>query len=66
MTMKAKDVKLDELYVAKVSGELTAVYLKEENPRGGWYGINQKTGREIEIKTAGRLRRRYTPGTIPI
>jgi hypothetical protein len=57
--MKAKDIKIGETYVAKVSGELTVVYLTSESKYGGWNGINQKTGREIHIKTGGRLRRKF-------
>ena len=40
----------------KVSGTLAKVRLTREHARGGWYGTNLATGREIRIRTAARLR----------
>jgi len=64
--MKAKDVVIGETYVAKVSGRLVAVRIDREagghcgrNGRymfAGWYAVNTETGRDVRIRTAGRLR----------
>lgn len=54
--MKAKDVKIGEVYTVKVSGQPTDVVITATSPYGGWIGINQKTRREVRFKTAGRLR----------
>ena len=45
----------------KVSGTLAKVRLTGEHPRGGWYGTNLATGREIRIRTAARLRSEVKP-----
>lgn len=55
--MKKKDVVIGGEYVAKVSGKLTTVRIKSERYGGsGWIGVNVKTGREVRIRTAARLR----------
>lgn len=56
--MKKADVKVGKTYIVKVSGKLSRVKLTNEVKRaGGWMGINLDTGREVRIKTGGRLRR---------
>jgi len=55
--MKKADVEIGGEYIAKVSGKLAVVKIQFEAARGGWFGINVKTGREIRIKSAQRLRR---------
>ena len=64
--MRAKDVVIGEAYIAKVSGRLVAVRIaREANDRqdrrgrwlsGGWHAINTETGRDVRIRTAGKLR----------
>ncbi|MBI4904384.1 MAG: hypothetical protein HY820_12155 [Acidobacteria bacterium] len=54
--MQKHNVKIGTTYIVKVSGTLAKVRLTREHPRGGWYGTNLATGREIRIRTAGRLR----------
>ncbi|MBS1877861.1 MAG: hypothetical protein JSU00_31950 [Acidobacteria bacterium] len=54
--MKKNDIKVGATYLVKVSGTLTKVRLTREHARGGWYGTNFATGREIRIRTAARLR----------
>jgi hypothetical protein len=54
--MKKADVHIGGVYVAKVSGSLTRIRLERECEYGGWYATNLKTGREIRIRTAARLR----------
>ena len=54
--MQKHNVKIGTTYIVKVSGTLAKVRLTREHPRGGWYGTNLVTGREIRIRTAARLR----------
>lgn len=58
--MKAADVHVGEIYEVKVSGILARVKITGKSPYGGWNGINTATGREIRIKTGGRLRSNLT------
>lgn len=55
--MKKTDVKLGEVYEAKVSGIRTRVRLDRESQYGGWDATNLLTGRTVRIRTAARLRR---------
>lgn len=61
--MKKADVKIGTTYVVKVSGLLVPVTLDAESPHGGWTGTNTKTGRQVRIRTAAKLRRVYQPVT---
>ena len=54
--MQKHNVKVGSTYIVKVSGTLARVRITREHDRGGWYGINLATGREIRIRTAARLR----------
>jgi len=54
--MQKHNVKVGSTYIVKVSGSLAKVRITREHERGGWYGINLATGREIRIRTAARLR----------
>ena len=54
--MQKHNVKVGMTYIVKVSGTLTKVRLTRDHPRGGWYGTNLATSREIRIRTAARLR----------
>jgi hypothetical protein len=54
--MQKQNVHFGSTYIVKVSGTLAKVRLTREHPRGGWYGTNLATGREIRIRTAARLR----------
>lgn len=59
--MQKQNVHVGTTYVVKVSGTLARVRLTREHPRGGWYGTNLATGREIRIRTAARLRSEVKP-----
>jgi hypothetical protein len=59
--MQKHNVRIGATYIAKVSGTLAKVRLTREHDRGGWYGINLATGREIRIRTAARLRAEAPP-----
>ena len=54
--MQKQNVHIGTTYIVKVSGTLAKVRITREHPRGGWYGTNLATGREIRIRTAARLR----------
>ena len=54
--MQKQNVHIGSTYIVKVSGTLAKVRISREHPRGGWYGTNLATGREIPIRTAARLR----------
>lgn len=54
--MKKNEVKINNEYVAKVSGHLVVIKILRESPFGGWIGRSRKTGREVRIRTAARLR----------
>lgn len=54
--MKKNDVSVGGRYVVKVSDRLVPVRILRVCSYGGWTGLNEKTGREIHIKTAARLR----------
>lgn len=53
--MKKADVKVGEVYLAKVSGKVVRVKLDAVSPFGGWLGTNKATGRQVRIKSAARL-----------
>ena len=59
--MQKQNVQIGTTYIVKVSGTLAKVRLTREHPRGGWYGTNLATGREIRIRTAARLRSEAKP-----
>lgn len=54
--MKKSEIKIGSIYAAKVSDQLAAVKIKGDRPYGGWDAINLRTGREVRIKSAQRLR----------
>ena len=54
--MQKRYVKVGTTYIVKVSGTPAKVRLTRELARGGWYGTNLATGREVRIRTAARLR----------
>lgn len=54
--MKKSQVQLGGRYTVRVSGRLVSVLLVAESRHGGWIGRNEATGRDVRIRTAGRLR----------
>jgi hypothetical protein len=56
--MKKRDVVLGQVYAVQVSGRVQPVRLIAGSPNGGWVGRNEQTGREIRVRTAGKLRAR--------
>ena len=59
--MQKHNVNIGMTYIVKVSGTLARVRLTREHPRGGWFGTNLATGREIRVRTAARLRSEVPP-----
>jgi hypothetical protein len=54
--MKQRAVVLGQVYAVKVSGTIQPVRLVAESPYGGWVGRNLRTGRDVRIRTAAKLR----------
>ena len=61
--MKVKDVQIGEVYSIKVGANITGVHIIEENPYGGWSGININTNKPIRISTASRIRGLWKRGS---
>jgi hypothetical protein len=53
--MKAADVKINGLYLAKVTKQVVTVKITGKHKSGGWHAINTATGKKIHIKSAERL-----------
>lgn len=54
--MRKSDVKIGNVYVAKVSDKLVDVRIDGISRLGGWQATNLHTGRIIRIKSAAKLR----------
>lgn len=63
--MKKADIVVGQTYIVKVSGRLTSVALESISPYGGWNGRNTRTGREVRIRTAAKLRHVAAPTAAP-
>jgi hypothetical protein len=63
--MKKAAVEVGLTYVVKVSGRLAPVKIESVSEYGGWVGRNTRTGREIRIRSAQKLRRVVTPDNTP-
>ena len=72
--MKRSEVQIGKVYTAKVSGSLVPVRIQRDRGQrrswlnttraerhDGWDAENLKTGRQIIIATAARLRGEYKP-----
>jgi len=61
--MKKDQVKIGQVYAAKVTGKIVPVRITGESRHGGWDAINVRTKRPVRIKSAQRLRSRISvPG----
>ena len=63
--MNKKEIKIGQVYIVKVSGELASVRITREWPFGGWIGFNLATQRVVHIKSAARLRYPVSPAHLP-
>lgn len=55
--MLKKDIVIGATYIVKVSGHLVPVRIDRPSEYGGWYGTSLRSGREIRIRSAQKLRR---------
>jgi len=55
-TMKADEVQVGKVYIAKVTDKLVPVRIDAESRYGGWDATNMATGKKIRIKSPQRLR----------
>ena len=55
--MRKQEIIIGCRYTAKVSGRVQVIRITSPSVYGGWNAVNEATGREVRIKTAGRLRR---------
>jgi hypothetical protein len=55
--VKKSEIGLNHVYEAKVAGRLVPVRILVAHVAGGWIGRNERTGREVRIRSAARLRR---------
>lgn len=53
--MRKAQVQIGGTYRAKVSGRKVMVRILRESIYGGWDARNLSTGRDVRIRTAGRL-----------
>jgi len=61
--MKQDQIKLGQVYAAKVTGKVVPVRIDAENPNGGWDATNTHTNRPVRIKSVQRLRNKVSvPG----
>jgi len=58
--MKTINVEIGGCYLAKITNKLTTVKILSKATYGGWLARNLKTGREVHIKSAKKLRKRVT------
>jgi hypothetical protein len=59
--MKKAQIKIGRTYYAKVSNAVVPVRIDSVSKFGGWNATNEKTGRQVHIKTAARLRSETGP-----
>ncbi len=59
--MKKNEVKIGEVYTARVTDRLVPVRIDQENRHGGWDATNLATNKKVRIKSAQRLHARATP-----
>jgi hypothetical protein len=54
--MKKNEVKIGNVYTAKVTNKVVQVRIDAENRHGGWDATNLETGKKVRIQSAQRLR----------
>lgn len=59
--MKSSEIQIGALYGATVGGTPSTVRIVAATPPGGWIATNLRTGRNIVIRSARRLRPRPLP-----
>jgi hypothetical protein len=61
--VRNNEVKIGGVYWAKVSERIVPVRIVAESTFGGWQAVNERTGRQILIRSARRLREECAAGT---
>jgi hypothetical protein len=61
--MKKDQVQIGQTYNAKITDKVVPVRIDAEHKSGGWHGTNMTTNRKVHIKTAQKLRSKFTAGT---
>lgn len=56
--MKKTEVEIGAVYVMKVSNKLVPVRIDRVSSFQGWTGTNLRTDREVQIRSARKLRRK--------
>lgn len=64
--MLKSEVQVGGRYTAKVANQVTTVRITGVLSRGGWSAVNEKTQRQVTIKTAARLRGTAAPIAPPV
>lgn len=64
--MLKSEIQIGGRYIAKVANNLTTVRITAINHYGGWNAVNEKTQRDVRIKTAAKLRGPATPKQAPV
>ena len=54
--MLKAEIRLGDIYRAKISNKLVRVRIDCPCQYGGWFGTNLDTGREVRIRSAAKLR----------
>jgi hypothetical protein len=54
--VRNNEVKIGGVYWAKVSERIVKVRVVSESTFGGWQAVNERTGRQILIRSGRRLR----------
>jgi len=55
--MKKKEVEIGQCYRVKISGKTTVVQITHLGNQKGWWAVNLRTGRDVRIKSAAKLRK---------
>jgi hypothetical protein len=55
--VKSEQIKIGNVYAAKVTDKVVPVRIEAEHPSGGWHAVNTTTNRKVHIKSAAKLRK---------
>lgn len=59
--MKKEQIKIGNIYRAKVTDKIAEVRIDKAHDKGGWHATNLTTNRKVHIKSAARLRSEVKP-----
>lgn len=55
--MTREQVQVKAHYIMRIKGEETVARVICVNPRGGWFVVNVKTGREMRVNSGAKFKR---------